>query len=239
MNPNAPIKAWSFSLLKDFEACPYRVYLMRVERSPQPEIGDQPDHPLVRGDRIHKEAEAYIKGEGALTPALRKVEPELTRLRELYPNGVIEVEQKWAFARDWTPVEWNDPRCWLRVICDVVDHSDPQLIDVIDWKTGKSFGNEVKHQQQQQLYGLVALIRYATAALAKTCMSYVDEGKTKRSSYNRSAAPALLQRWEQRADRLTNAITFPAKPNRGNCRFCPFGIENGTGACPYAVSMEK
>lgn len=229
-----PITAWSFSLLKNFEACPYRVYLANVEKSPQPPVND-PDHPLIRGDRLHKEAEAFIKGTGPLTRGLRRFKARLEELAEKYPEGTIECEQRWGFDKEWNEVDFFSDDCWARVICDVVEHHPNLTLEVGDWKSGKSFGNEVKHMQQQQLYGLTAMMRYPEVTHVKTTMDYLDEGKTKASKYTRDVLPQLLGRWEQRARKLTEALVFPAKPNRGNCKFCPYGVNVGTGACPYAV----
>jgi RecB family exonuclease len=233
------IKAWSFSILKDFEACPYRAYLHRVEKSPLPAIDDDPDHPLTRGNRIHKTAEAFIRGEGEITHELHRVAPLLGELREAYTNGQVELEKKWAFDREWGTTDWTAEDCWLRVICDVVEHFPNHTARVRDWKTGKSLGNELKHQQQQQLYAIATFLRYPHLTHVQTTMEYTDEGKQKVSNYTREALPALMQRWTERGLALTNAIAFPPKPNRGNCRYCPFGPDNGTGACPYGVSQNS
>jgi RecB family exonuclease len=236
-----PIKSWSFSVLRDFEQCPYKVYLAKVEKAPQPEVGDDPDHPLIRGDRIHKEAEAFIKGEGELTKDLRKFRSELERLAEIYPEGNLEVEKKWGFTRDWEPCDFFDSNVWLRVICDFVEHSPEEpVLFVGDHKTGKSFGKEVPHRQQQQLYGIAALMKYPDKQIASSQMWYLDEGKKSAiGRYDRHSIAPLLQRWTSRAEKMTGALTFPAKPNRSNCRFCPYSPnEAGNGRCPYGVEVQ-
>lgn len=55
--PTPPISLWSFSALKQFEACSYRIYLECVEKALQPPIGDDPKHLLNRGRSLHKAAE--------------------------------------------------------------------------------------------------------------------------------------------------------------------------------------
>lgn len=234
-----PIKSWSFSLLKDFEACPYRVYLMRVERAPRPAIDDDPNHPLTRGNRVHEEIEHAIRGDGPITREAKKVSDVVEDLREKFPDGIIEVEQEWGFNAQWEVVDWRDPQCWARVKCDVVEHMSPDAAGVDDWKTGKSFGNEVKHRQQSQLYGVATFMRYPKLITVRTRMIYTDEGKIVPGNYSRAALPTLLDRWTARAMAMTTATHFPAKPNRGNCRFCPYGVEVGTGACAYAVGLDR
>lgn len=232
-----PIKKWSFSALKDYEECPYRVYLKRVERAPTPDISGQESHPLVRGDRIHKEAEAFVRGEGPLTKDLRKFSTELEGLQQRFTDGTVQVEQEWGFTKEWAVTDWRDPACWAMIKADVVDELDGGLtLHVIDYKTGKKFGNEVKHQQQVQLYSLGAFMRYPEAQLVKTSLYYLDEGKDTTRTYTRPFVNEILPRWTERASRMTNAMVFPPKPNKSKCRYCSYGTANGSGACPYATS---
>jgi len=232
------IKSWSFSALRDYESCPYRAYLAKVERAPMPEIEDDPTHPLVRGDRIHKEAEAFIKGEGPLTKDLKKFEAHFKELQERYQNGAVEVEQQWGFNEFWQPVGWADRDTWVRIVADVVDHLDTTTARIEDHKTGKSFGKEVAHTQQTQLYAIAAMIKYPDLEIVEAQLNYLDEGKNRAKRYHRDSLGQLLERWTRRGTKMTTATTFPPKPNKGKCRFCPFGTENGTSYCTYAVSSK-
>lgn len=233
-----PIQSVSFSLIKDFEACPYRVYLSHVEKAPQPDHSDDPKHPLVRGDRVHKEAEAYIRGEGPLTKDLRKFEQRLTELAERYAEGRVEVERKWAFDEHWDPCDWHNGV--VRMITDVTEHLDDETkgLRTTDWKAGKSFNKDVEHTQQRQIYAIGAFMRYPHIQFVEVTHAYLDEGKEKTSRYTRANLPHLLPSWQKRIDRIRGALTFQPKANRGNCRFCDFGVNVGTGACPYAVPYE-
>ncbi len=52
-----PVAAWSYSALKVFEECPYRTYISRVKKIPEP------SSPAAdRGSQIHDEAEQYVDG---------------------------------------------------------------------------------------------------------------------------------------------------------------------------------
>lgn len=235
-----PIKSGSFSVLQDFEKCPFKVYLAKVEKIPEPEIGDDPDHPLVRGDRVHKEAEAFIKGEGPLTHDLRRFEQRLTDLQEKYAEGKVSCEEKWGFTRQWEPTGFYANDVWLRVIADVVEFSDDGKSAIVtDWKTGKSWQKDVPHGMQRQLYAISTFMRYPDVDFIQANMAYLDEGKEKPTNYNRSQLTHFLPKWEQRLSNLTNALTFPPKPNRANCRFCPYGPNDaGNGECAYGVPYD-
>ena len=56
--PEERLPTWSFSALKTFEQCPYRSYLQKIKKIPEPQ------HPAAkRGTDIHNQAEDYVKGE--------------------------------------------------------------------------------------------------------------------------------------------------------------------------------
>jgi len=238
-----PVTFWSFSAIKDFERCPYIIYLKRVARAPAPEISEEatPKHPLVRGERIHKAAEAFIRGESENTQELKNVLPRLQELRSAFEQGLCSVEQRWCFDRTWAPVEWASPDKWNITIVDAVMFNQwpaPTHADVDDWKSGKSFGKEIRHTEQMQTYALATFLRFPSLRTVTTRAQYVDEkGKVRKRDYDRTIIPRLEERWSKRGDRLTNAIDFPAKPNRGNCRYCDFGPNTGTGVCPYGVEL--
>lgn len=236
-----PITFWSASSIKQFETCPFNLWLARVLRCERPEIGDDPKHPLVRGSRIHAEAEAYVKGGGPLTSDLRKFKDQLEALRTQYEEGKVEVEEDWAFTRAWAPTEWLGPDCWALIKCDAVVHEESDggpVVRIIDYKTGKRFGKEVVHGQQMGIYAVAALARYPETSLVICELWYLDEGKTSRKTYTPAQIQTLTQRVEQRANRLTDALAFPPKANRSSCRYCDFGTNVGTGVCPYAVTIE-
>jgi CRISPR/Cas system-associated exonuclease Cas4 (RecB family) len=233
-----PIPFWSFSALKDFETCPYKIYLQRVERHPRPKYDDDPNHPLTRGSRIHREAELFVKGEGPLTKDLVKQKDRLIELAEVYQEGRLEVEQSWWADRNWTPVNYEDPSKWVVVICDAFEHKSETAGGVSDYKSGKSFGNEIKHGEQMQLYAVDSFMRYPQMNVIDVELIYVDESKVKRKTYDRTSVAPLVERWTKRAERLTSCSNFPAKPNKSACRYCPFSPNNGgTGICAYAVEL--
>ena len=90
------IDAWSISRLLEFEQCPHRSYLKIIAKSPQPELSD--DHPMIRGRRVHDEAEAYITGKSEAFPSAgKKLEAVIDYCRERYAEGKATAEDKWGF----------------------------------------------------------------------------------------------------------------------------------------------
>lgn len=234
---DAPIKTWSFSAIKQFEKCPYSIFLKRVAKSPLPE--PLPDNPMLRGSRIHEMAELFVKGEGPFTHELRKFETEFNELAEEYANGNVELEQSWWFNSDWLPVSEQDPNKWGIAKLDAFVVKDDHG-RVIDYKTGKKFGNEIPHAMQAQLYMIAGFLRNPQLFLITSEFWYLDTGEKTVRVYDRSILPTLINGFTKRATNLTTAIAFPPKANKGNCRFCDFSRNgNGTGICAYGVDYER
>lgn len=230
-----PIRAWSFSRLLDFESCPYRIYLDQVAKSPKPE--QEEDNPLVRGERIHKAAENYIKGEGELTKELQKplIVEHIELCKGFYDNNLATVEENWAFDEDWGPTGWYDDNTWLRVKIDVSCRVDDDFLEVTDWKSGKSQGKEVRNMQQAQIYATTAMLRNPQIDFVTPIFAYTDENKIIRlKPIERRQINLYMVRYAARAQKLTSCLMFKAKPNKINCNYCPFG-ERNTKACVHRV----
>lgn len=238
------ITSWSFvRLVEDYEVCPYKAYLLHVEKRPRPqrtgEAGKKADEALKRGKIVHTGAEDFIQCvSDNVVPELERVTEKLHEYRDLFQQGKVQVEQNWGFDRDWAPTGWFDPNCWLRVKQDVfVNFGTEGITD--DWKTGKKFGNEVKHAQQGQLYALSAFMRYPELEKIKVRFTYVDHPRSTDTEreYTRAQLMRLLPTWNSRALKMTTATEFPAKPSKLACRFCPFGPSNGDGSCEAGVEV--
>lgn len=234
MDKPRKISAWSFNRLMDFETCPYRSYLDIIERSPGPELPD--NHPMLRGSEIHELIDQYIKGEGKPDKVFKSLQETIDFCREHYAEGTARSEERWAFDNTWGVLDdWMHDQVWVRIVADCLVHLDERTALIYDWKTGKSWGNEVKHTQQGQLYAIAAFYKFPMLDTIDVAMGYVDEGKCKPKTYQRDAKFfRLASRWHDRGLRMTEATTFPPKPNAMNCRYCKFG-PSGTGACIYGV----
>ena len=230
------IPAWSISRLLEFEQCPHRSYLKIIAKSPQPELTD--DHPMVRGRRVHDEAEAYITGATDDFPSTgKKLKAVIDYCRDKFAEGKATAEEQWGFDAEWAPVGWFDNTVWLRMAtdCTVTDSGD--AAEIYDWKTGKSFGNEVKYMQQMQLYAVGAFMRMPELNFIDVRLGFLDDGKIREKNFARGPKlNKLITRFTERGNRMTNCVDFRPKPNAANCCYCPFGPKNGTGSCIHGVS---
>jgi len=223
VTPDAPkelglIPAWSHSTLKTFESCAYRSYIAKVKRI-QEDFGPA----AKRGSDIHKLAEEYVKGElGELPSELKKFKSQYETLRALFIDSKVEVEGDWGFTIDWEPCAWMAKDVWARIKLDAIAHETETSARVIDYKTGKMFGNEISHSQQALTYAIGSFFRYPELQHVQTELWYLDHGKTTVQAYTRDEALVFMPKLHERAIEMTTATTFPPNPSTYNCRWCSY-----------------
>lgn len=235
------IKSWSFSRLGDFETCAYRAKLKFLDKVPEPERPLKPgqtEHANDRGTRIHENIEKFIRGEAELcTEALKHFGPYIKSLKQYYEAGKVEMEGEWGFDKDWKPCDYRT--AWLRLKCDAVWHQDEESVTIIDYKTGRKFGNEVKHGDQLQLYALCAAIKYPHAKYIDVKLWYIDQPPhpADPSKHNATEEVKTSAKWlymvklfNARGKRITEATEFPPNANAYSCQYCAYK----DGICPHA-----
>lgn len=234
--PLGPIKAWSFSGHQNFADCPHKVYLSKVERMPDPS-----GPAAERGTRIHTDIENFIQGETdqLCKEAAKHFAGLVTDLRDEYADGTVEIEGDWGFDRDWNITGWTDPDVWARIKLDAIKHESPTSAVIYDWKSGRKFGNEMKHAQQLQLYAIGSFMRFPELEFVTGKMIYVDKNDELPASYTREEAMAFIDKWNRRGLEMTTATSFEPTPGPSACRWCPHGkVQEGYDkpACPHAYT---
>lgn len=235
------IKSVSYSRMAVFEKCPQRAKLAWVDKIPEPVDDSGKESPLDRGTRIHELAEQYVRGDLAELPKeLAKLEDNFIQLRDLHDNGNVTLEELWCFNDAWQRVEDKDwDNIWLRIKGDALVHDDTfGVITVIDYKTGKKIGNEVKHFDQVTLYAVAAQILFPDAYEFRVELWYLDQGEVTEYEFTAESVQKKFERYNERLQRVTSATEFPPKPNIHTCRYCPFKVgpmgkdgPKGTGHC--------
>jgi hypothetical protein len=111
---------------------------------------------------------------------------------------------------------------------------------IIDYKTGRKYGNEMKHADQGLCYGLHAFHRFPMVTTFQVEFWYIDQGQKTIRSFNRKQLDLLLPRYHNRAKAMTTVMVFRPSPNVHTCRFCSYGSNRakdgrqyGNGACAY------
>lgn len=230
------VHSWSFSALMDYEGCPYRIKLKanKAERYEEPEEN--------RGNIVHSAAEDFVIGKRPdLIKELNKFAEKFEDERQLYTEGKLAVEDEWGFDRQWRPASWKEAT--LRMKLDEFQwNQGDEICTIIDHKTGKKWGNEVKHTQQGQLYMVGTFMRYPEIQSIDVRFRYLDENKeTSKVYYRDEKFDRYFERFNARAEKMLSDDSPRPKPSRHNCRFCPYSPNpgKGSGACPYGVPYDQ
>jgi len=240
------IKSWSLSRLQVFEPCRHRAYLQYDLKIPQP-VRALPDgkleHANDRGSRLHDNAELFIRGKAKLAPELRKhFTPEFEALYRLFREKKVFLEGEWGMDRNWNPCEWKE--AWLRLKLDALVFLSPQHAVVIDYKTGRREGNEIKHAEQVQLYQLVTFLRYPKLDTIDVELWYPDIDFLFNQTYHRDQGLRFMRKFNERGNTITTyefkGEREDANPSIYTCRYCPYGIATSskperTGHCKRGV----
>lgn len=208
--------AWSFSSLMNYEKCPHTQTFPYKERNSEA---------AARGIEMHSSIERYLLGQTTECPF-----PKLPFSELLDGTCQLQVEGKWGFDRDWEPTDYKS--AWLRIKADTVVEPicATPVVKIIDYKSGKRSGNEIKHGQQTLLYMVAAACRYPTVEFFQSELWYVDHDMVYPSQeYTRAQLDRARERWDKRGRIMTAATEFPPKPSRSNCKYCDFRLE-----CEYA-----
>ena len=100
--------------------------------------------------------------------SLKKFKDEFEELRQLFEEAKVELEGEWGFTKDWEICGWMEGRTWARIKLDALVNESDTSARVIDYKTGKRFGNEISHSQQALLYAIGTFLRYPNLEFAQT-----------------------------------------------------------------------
>jgi hypothetical protein len=230
------IVSWSHSKLGDFERCRFACKLKHLDRIPEPERPLPPgksEHANDRGSRVHDSCEMYVSGQSDdLAPeAALHFGPELDLMRVLHEQGHVSLEGEWGMDKDWEVADWKS--AWLRLKLDAAVFLDDEAV-VIDYKTGRKFGNEVKHAEQLQLYALVTALRYPHIKRITAELWYLDQNETTRMTLTRDQALRFRLGFHKRGTALTTCDDWKPNPSRFVCKWCQYGPWNG-GQCEVGV----
>jgi hypothetical protein len=239
-NVGGLVKTWSYSTYTNFQKCPRITYLDKVLKYPRLPL-DPPEgkaeHPLTRGLRIHDAAEAYVTKGAELIPELMAFETGFESLRKLVDTGkyTFIVEAKWAFNDQWQIAAWDSEDAWIRMLldCGVIHESGEEAV-VIDYKSGRRYGNEITHLVQGQLYQLSTFLRYPEVQHVTTEFWYTDQKGIASNPFTRKFGMRFLEKFDEIGKRITSEVRFDPKPSAHACKYCPFGPQYGTGDCEVA-----
>lgn len=210
-----------------WEQCPAKYKYEKIDKLPAPK-----SEAMQRGIRIHMLCESYIKGKDP-----NAVPPELHRFKSIFPElHALQpvVEQQWGFTDKWKPTGWfsrGANATWLRVVPDCVVLYEDDTAELIDYKTGKPWGD---NEDQMDLFGTALLSKYSHVNEVSIRLWYLDTGEEKPSKpwiKNRKTLADSKKRWNERVAPMFADTEFKPTPN-SKCNWCPYSNAEG-GPCKY------
>lgn len=218
---------WSYSAWALHDECGAKYKYAKIDKIPDP-----PGPALARGNAIHKQAEDYIRG--------KLTQPTLETATVKYLMDAIKaapnhfVEQEWAWKKNWSQVtDWRDwKQGWFRAKCDAGVAWPDNVIEIVDWKTGKKYASNA---DQVELFALSAMIRYPYAEKVITRLAYTDADPVDniiRADYDAKDRDALKRKWLSKIEPMFNDETFAPRPSDRACKFCNFAASRG-GPCKF------
>lgn len=217
---------WSYSSLMAYETCPYRIALREAGAALPPE---DPNSPLVRGSNIHKKAEDHVRGGTNETPEeLEQFKFKFYDLQDAYKRGDVKLEEPWYFDANWQPCDKDN--AWLTTILDVFFDYGDNSCKIIDHKTGRKLGNEIKHAMQGQLYTAAAFNAYPEMELCRFSFWYLDHGQTLDREIRKQAAKSIQEMYTKRAEKMLNDQELKPTPSKSACKWCDYAKSK---ACDY------
>ncbi len=223
----APITAWSFSRLQDYQKCPRLAYFKHVVK-----MREEQGPALLNGQAVHKEAEVFM-----LNGARKKVPESLKTLEPFFrawqKRKNVEVELEWTFDRSWNDLgDWFSKLAYCRIKVDVSSVDVKRnVLEVKDYKTGNWYDY---HDKQLGLYGLGGLAAYPLVDAVEVAGLYNRDGKQipeKPAVYTRDQLPSLIKFWDKEAKPMLTDKRFAPKPS-SECRRC-FASRSKGGPCEF------
>lgn len=208
--------AWSFSKLKDYEVCPYRLTLAdaKTPRATNP-FADA-------GIATHKAIETFLDSgddPNAKVPSYPGFENDF---HQLLAAGA-KPELPLAVDKQWNPSAWET--AWGRAILDAVLVT-PNYVRIIDFKNGKP--SPISHLDQAQIYALFAHTHYPSDEYIVEFW-YLNNDRRSYFSFTPNQLSTTRKRITARALRAELDKKRLPRPNKHVCGYCPY-----INHCEYA-----
>jgi hypothetical protein len=211
---------WSYSRLKNFEACPKKHFHVDIAK----DIKEPDSEQLKWGNLVH-DALAKRCGEKRtpLPTGMEKYEHWADKL--VTSQGIIHVENKLALAKDFSACGFFDDNVWFRAVGDVIKINGSVAL-IIDWKTGKIVEDSV----QLALSAACVFAKFPELKKIRSRFVWLKEQATSDQDFTPEDMPGLWKSLWPRIEQLEhahNTTTYPAVQG-GLCRnWCP------VKSCPH------
>ena len=209
--------SWSYTKLKNYEACPRRHHEVDVLKRFKDEEGEA----LLWGNAVHAAFEKRLKYGTAFPRGMEEFEPIVRKVNDIADvfNGQIITEQQLAMTRNFAAAEWFGKDAWYRNKIDLMIKNGNRAA-IFDWKTGKIIEDSVQ-------LALAASTVFANHPDVETIYSrfiWLKDGTHTKETFKKGQLGQFWRGMWDRIEPLQNAWSsgsYPAKPGRLCRRWCP------------------
>jgi hypothetical protein len=212
--------SWSYSRLKNYEACPKKHYEVDLQKSFKEGDSEQ----LQWGNIVHDGMAARCGPKRVPLPSsMASYEKWVAPI--LATPGEILVEQQLSLAKDFSACGYFAGNCWFRAKGDLIKLGERTAM-ILDWKTGK-----VKPDSAQLwLSAACVFAKYPQIKKIRSSYVWLQENATTDEDLTPEDLPAKWRGlWPriQAMEQAWNTTTYQAKQG-GLCRlWCP------VKSCPH------
>lgn len=214
-----PKFTWSYSRLKNFEACPKRHWEIDLAKNFKEEESEN----LLWGGTVHKAlADRCGPNQTPLPPA---VPYEGWAQRVLHGGGVVTVEENLALTENFTPCGYFDHDVWFRAKGDFTKIMGDIALTV-DWKTGKVLEDSV----QLALVAACLFAKHPQLKAIRSSFIWLKEDAETSEVFYREDMPNMWRGLWPRIEALKQAFlqsNYPPLQGRLCRKWCP------VTSCPH------
>jgi len=194
-------KLWSHTAILDHESCPYRLtFPWRAQAS---------NEKAEEGVKAHKQLEQYYKG---TLPEHPYPQFDIPCEGIAYPEKTFYLGGMWELTDRANAVG--------RVTLDLLIVYGNTAY-VIDFKTGKREGNEIKHTGQLQLFSAAVMAVMPEITTIFPEIWYLDLGlRHTLKPINKDTGAKWQASWQKRIDKFLAETAFTPNPSKSNCKWC-------------------
>lgn len=167
---------WSYSALKNYETCPLKH--QQVDRLKN--YAEEENEAMRWGKYVHDVLAKAIAGTAPLPITMRAYQQFVDSANKYKAHGIVAVEQKLGFNRDFQPCEWFGRDVWFRGVIDFWLLAGKVAI-LWDWKTGKVLIDSV----QLALFAQMVFIHHPEIEKVVTSYVWLQDDATSPETYTR------------------------------------------------------
>lgn len=185
---------WSYSALKQFEQCQRQYHEIKVLKKYPFKQTDA----AMYGELMHTALEEYVKHSKPIPPEFSYAKPVVDALLE--KPGRKLAEYRMALDKDLRPVEYFDPKVWVRGVGDLVIADDDNLLAwVIDYKSGS---NKYPDRDQLILMSIMVFEHFPHIRKVNSALLFLVKNDMVRMSMTREQKDEHWWKYRERVARI-------------------------------------